>query len=125
MRPSLVIRCLPAYLLETSPSYFSIPFCASQKPYQTALSYLSYLSHLFILVMCLKCLFSCCKFMMVCGTVAKLWKMLHGLRDRSVHALMIIINVYHIVYIHLGKTPMFCGYGNELKNKLELELDYP
>ena len=63
MRPSLVIRCLPAYLLETSPSYFSIPFCASQKPYQTALSYLSYLSHLFILVMCLKCLFPRCKFM--------------------------------------------------------------
>ena len=31
MRPSLVIRCLPAYLLETSPSYFPIPFCASQK----------------------------------------------------------------------------------------------
>ena len=37
--------------------------------------------------------------MMVCGTVAKLWKMFHGLRDRSVHPLMIIINVYHIVYI--------------------------
>ena len=55
--PVLVIRCLPAYLLETSPSYFSIPFCASQKPYQTALSYLSYLSHLFILVMCFKCFF--------------------------------------------------------------------
>ena len=49
--------------------------------------------------------------------------MLHGLRDRSVHALMIIINVYHIVYIHLGKTPMLCEYGNELNNKLELELE--
>ena len=37
--------------------------------------------------------------MMVCGTVAKLWKMLHGLRDCSVLALVIIINVYHIVCI--------------------------
>ena len=96
MRPSLVIRCLLAYLLETSPSYFPIPFCASQKT-------LSNRPKLFKLI-----IYSCYVFknvyflavnLYVCGTVAKLWKMLHGLRDRSVHALMIIINVYHIVYI--------------------------
>ena len=29
-----------------------------------------------------------------------------------------------LLYVFLlGKTPMFCGYGSELKNKLELELE--
>ena len=65
----------------------------SKKPYQNRPKFF------IVLVMYLKCLFSCCKFMMVCGTVAKLWKMLHSLRDRSVRALVIIINVYHIVCI--------------------------
>ena len=100
MRPSLVIRCLPAYLLETSPSYFSIPFCASQKPYQTALSYLSYLSHLFILVMCLKYLFPRCKFICVRHGREIVENAPWFARPlRTSNALMIIIYVYPIVYI--------------------------
>jgi len=97
MRPSLVIRCLLAYLLETSPSYFPIPFCASQKT-------LSNRPKLFKLI-----IYSCYVFKNVYFLAVNLC-VRHGREIvekapwfarplRTSNALMIIIYVYPIVYI--------------------------